>query len=298
MAATHHLPRLQHARTIAFQGAAGANSDMACQRCYPQLRTLPCTSFEDAFEAVHQGQADLAMIPIENSVAGRVADIHHLLPAGGLHIIGEYFLRVHHHLLAKPGVLLAEIRHVHSHVQALGQCRGFLRRNGMSPHIHADTAGAAEDLSNGLIPPDHAVIASSLAGEIYGLDCLAAKIEDEQHNTTRFVILSPEAVIAPPDAEHVVTSLLFQVRNIPAALYKALGGFATNGVNLSKLESYLEEGRFSAAQFYADVEGHPQNRDLRLALEELGFFARRVQILGTYEASPFRREEGQLPEEE
>ncbi|CAK0759470.1 prephenate dehydratase [Azospirillaceae bacterium] len=281
---------------IAFQGQPGAYSDLACRHVFPGHQTLPCASFEDAFAAVHESQAALAMLPIENSVAGRVADIHHLMPNGGLHIVGEHYLRVNHHLLALPGVGLEELRTVRSHIQALSQCRENLRRLGIKPVTHADTAGAAAEIAR-LGDRSVAAIASSLAGEIYGLDSLFAGIEDHAHNTTRFLIMAREPRIPPRGSGTVITSFVFRVRSVPAALYKALGGFATNSVNLTKLESYMLGGRFTAVQFYADAEGHPEDRSLRLALEELDFFAQEVRILGVYPAHPFRRDESQVGED-
>ncbi|MEA1649346.1 prephenate dehydratase [Nitrospirillum sp. BR 11164] len=278
--------------TIAYQGAPGANSDMACRQVFPDMVPLPCHSFEDAFAAVTEGRARLAMIPIENSVAGRVADMHHLLPQGGLHIIGEHFQRVVHCLVAPKGATIAGLRQVHSHIQALSQCRGYLRAHGMAPITHADTAGAAADVAKwGDLA--QGAIASELAAQIYGLEVLARGIEDAEHNTTRFLILSREPKPAPRGAGPVITSFVFRVRSVPAALYKAMGGFATNGVNMTKLESYMVGGRFTSTQFYADVEGHPEDRPLRLALEELDFFARELKILGVYPAHPFRSESSQ-----
>ena len=279
------------ARTIAFQGAPGAYSHLACRRMFPDLDVLPCAAFEDAFAAVRDGQAALAMIPIENSVAGRVADIHHLMPDSGLHIVGEHFEPVHHHLLAPKGATLAGVRTVRSHVHALSQCRKLIRELGLHAVVAADTAGAAQEVAERK-DPTVAAIASELAGEIYGLVSLKAGIEDAEHNTTRFVVLSREPKRPPSDggAGLVVTTFVFNVRNVPAALYKALGGFATNGVNMTKLESYMLGGRFTATQFYADVEGHPDDRPLKLALEELRFFSREVRILGVYPGHPFRRE--------
>ena len=278
---------------IAFQGAFGANSDMACRAVFPRCETLPCFGFEDAFAAVREGKADLAMIPVENSIAGRVADVHHLLPQGGLYIVGEHYQPIEHHLLAIKGARLEDITRVKSHVQALAQCRQWLRRHGMTPVIHADTAGAAEEVSK-RGDKTVAAIAPGLAGKIYGLESLATDIADISEkaggpkNTTRFLILSREASAAPHDGD-CVTTLVFRVRSVPAALYKALGGFATNSVNITKIESYLVDGSFTAAQFYADVEGRPQSTPLRLALEELSFFAHEVRILGVYPAHPFRR---------
>ncbi|HLY46736.1 MAG TPA: prephenate dehydratase [Stellaceae bacterium] len=272
--------------TIAFQGAPGAYSDLACRRVFPAMTTLPCAAFEDAFAAVREGEAALAMLPIENSVAGRVADIHHLMPDSGLFIIGEHFEPVHHHLLALPGAGLDRIRTVRSHVHALSQCRSFIRARGLQPVVRADTAGSAAEIKE-LGDPTIAAIASELAGEIYGLTSLARNIEDAEHNTTRFLVMSREARWPAP-ATSSVTTFVFNVRNVPAALYKALGGFATNGVNMTKLESYMVGGRFAATQFYADVEGHPEDRPLTLALEELEFFSTEVKILGVYPAHPLR----------
>ncbi|MBK8176470.1 MAG: prephenate dehydratase [Rhodospirillales bacterium] len=274
-------------RTIAFQGALGAYSDLACRTARPELATLPCRSFEDAFTAVADGAAGLAMIPIENSVAGRVADIHTLLPNSGLYIIGEHYQRVNHHLLALPGARIDLLTHVHSHIHALNQCRALIRELGLDAVVRLDTAGAAAEIAEAG-DRTQAVIASELAGDIYGLVSLRANIEDAEHNTTRFLIMAKEPLIPHPKAGPSMTSLVFRVRNVPAALYKALGGFATNGVNITKLESYLVGGRFNAAQFYVEVEGHPEHRGVRLALEELGFFSREVRVLGTYPQHPYR----------
>jgi len=283
---TQHPDRRNPNRTIAFQGLPGAYSDLACRSAYHGMTTLPCRTFEDAFQAVKSGRARLAMIPIENSVAGRVADIHHLLPDSGLHIVAEYFQRVNHHLLALKGAKLSGITHVHSHVHALNQCRKLIRALKVEPVIHVDTAGAAEMIAE-LGDPSQAAIASELAGRIYGLASLRANIEDAEHNTTRFIVMAKNPTLPKPDAGPVITSFVFRVRNVPAALFKALGGFATNGVNMTKLESYLGDG-FVAAQFYADVEGHPAERRVALALEELRFFSHEVKILGTYPAHPYR----------
>ena len=275
------------AGAVAFQGEPGAYSHLACLTAFPQREALPCAAFEDAFAAVQEGRAALAMIPIENSVAGRVADIHRLMPASRLAIVGEHFERVEHHLLAVPGATLADIRAVRSHVHALGQCRAFLRRHGFKAVVAADTAGAAAEVAE-RGDPTVAAIASDLAGRIYGLTSLAANIEDAEHNTTRFLVMAREAMPPPPHSTPCITTFVFRVRNVPAALYKALGGFATNGVNMTKLESYQINGAFAATLFYADVEGHPEETPLRLALEELEFFSREVRILGVYPADPFR----------
>lgn len=272
---------------IAFQGLPGAYSDLACRTTFPDMKTLPCPAFEDVFAAVHDGEARLAMIPVENSVAGRVADIHHLLPGSGLHIIGEHFQRVNHQLLALKGTRIADLKTVHSHVHALSQCRKFIREQSLKAVVHADTAGAAKELSEERNPTMGA-IASTLAAEIYDLEILRDNIEDEEHNTTRFLIMATDPIDPRQDDGLIVTSFVFRVRNVPAALYKALGGFATNGVNMTKLESYMVRGQFVATQFYADIEGHPDQTSVRLALEELGFFSHEVTILGVYPASPFR----------
>jgi prephenate dehydratase len=275
---------------IAFQGQPGAYSHMACHAAFPEMEAVPCHSFEDAFAAVHEGRTRLAMIPVDNSVAGRVADVHHLLPHGGLFIIGEKFQRVNHHLLAVPGATLETVKTVESHIHALGQCRNFLRRHGYRPQVGADTAGAAAALAT-RGDPSRAAIASRLAAQIYGLDVLASDIEDAEHNTTRFLILAKEPLRPEPGAGLLMTTFIFTVRNVPAALYKAMGGFATNGVNMVKLESYID-GAFTQAAFLADIIGHPDEDSVRLAFEELRFFARGVEILGVYPADEFRQHVG------
>jgi prephenate dehydratase len=280
------LPASVAATRIVFQGQPGAYSHLACRQACPEYTPMPAEAFEDAFAAVRDGSAGRAMIPIENSVAGRVADIHHLMPHCGLHIIGEHFQRVNHHLLALPGARLDQIKVVHSHIHALHQCRQLIRKLGVMPKVHADTAGAAEEVA-GAGSRNQAAIASRLAAEIYGLEILLSDIEDATHNTTRFVILAREAQEPPPDQGPVITSFLFQVRNVPAALYKALGGFATNGVNMIKLESYVDS-EFNQAQFYAEIMGHPAQRAVENALEELAFFSHEVERLGVYPAHPFR----------
>ncbi|MDK9697765.1 MAG: prephenate dehydratase [Siculibacillus sp.] len=273
-------------KKIVFQGEPGANSHIACREVYPDFEAIPCATFEDCFAEIESGSADLGMIPIENSIAGRVADIHHLLPASDLHIIGEYFLPIRHQLMAVKGAKLAELKTVQSHPQALGQCRGTLRDLGLRAVVGADTAGSAREISQ-IADPSKGAIASRLAAEIYGLDILREDVEDEKHNTTRFVILSKEDLRAAPGIGQIMTTFVFKVRNVPAALYKALGGFATSGINMTKLESYMVDGHFTATQFLADVEGHPSERGLAIALEELGFFAD-YRILGVYRASPWR----------
>lgn len=278
-------------RKISYQGEPGANSHIACANVYPDHQPVPCDTFEDAFAEVEAGRAALAMIPIENSVAGRVADIHHLLPRSDLNMVGEYFLPIHHQLLGLPGTRLENIKTVHSHVHALGQCRNLISELGLKAITEADTAGAARILSQEG-DNSQAAISSALAGEIYGLEVLREDIEDEVHNTTRFVILAKNGAYAAqstnPGNGDIVTSFVFRVRNVPAALYKAMGGFATNGVNMTKLESYQIDGQFSATQFYADIVGHPDDKDVKLALEELGFFTDYLRILGVYKANPMR----------
>ena len=274
-------------RRIAYQGEPGANSHIVCQQHHPDAEAVACASFEDVFAAVTGGDADLAMIPIDNSIAGRVADIHHFLPTSGLHIVGEHFLRIQFMVMGVPGTTLETVRTVHSHVHALGQCRKIIGQHGWTPIVSGDTAGAAREIAEAA-DVTSAAIAPPLAAEIYGLDILAADVEDEDHNTTRFVELSREPVRAPQGAGPVVTTFIFNVRNLPAALYKALGGFATNGVNMTKLESYMVGGEFTATQFLAEVDGHPEETPLRNALEELAFFTTDVTILGVYPADPFR----------
>ena len=271
---------------IAFQGELGANSHIACHTQYPDMEAMPCDTFDRAFEALRSGEAALAMMPVENTVAGRVADIHRLLPGSKLYIVGEYFMRVNHCLLALPGTKEDTLSHVHSHEMALGQCRNVIGELGLQAHIAADTAGAARDLASAKTP-GHAAIASSLAADIYGLDVLRENIEDSAQNTTRFLIMSATPDDADPEEAHVMTSFVFRVRNVPAALYKALGGFATNKVNMTKLESYQPNG-FLATQFYADIEGHPDSEPVRLALEELNFYCSEMDILGVYRAGKER----------
>jgi prephenate dehydratase len=258
-----------------------------CRLHYPDWEAVPCASFEDVFSAVESGEADLAMIPIDNSLAGRVSDIHHFLPHSTLHIIGEHFLRIQFTLMGVPGSSLGTIKTVHSHVHALGQCRKVIRELRLKPVIAGDTAGAAREVAeSGDLT--QAAIAPPLAAEIYGLEILRNDVEDEEHNTTRFVVLSRELTQAAPGNGPVVTSFIFNVRNLPAALYKALGGFATNGVNMTKLESYMVGGQFAATQFLAEVDGHPEDLGVRRALEELAFFTTDVKILGVYPAAPER----------
>jgi prephenate dehydratase len=276
-------------RSIVYQGEPGANSHIACVDNFPDLTPIPCPTFEDAFAALQEGSADLGMIPIENSIAGRVADIHALLPASGLHIVGETFLPIHFQLLAVPGARIEDLKTVHSHVHALGQCRKIIRRHKLKPVVASDTAGAAREVAE-RGDKSGAALATQLAGRIYGLQTLVSDVEDENHNTTRFVVLSKDASWTTPGAGQAVTTFVFRVRNVPAALYKALGGFATNGVNMTKLESYMEGGEFYATQFLADVDGHPEDPPLRRALEELEFFSREVRILGVYPAHAFRIE--------
>ncbi|HOZ27104.1 MAG TPA: prephenate dehydratase [Hyphomonadaceae bacterium] len=273
---------------IAFQGELGANSHIACREVYPDLEPLPCATFEDVFAAAASGEAGLAMIPVENSIAGRVADIHHLLPTSPLQIIAEHFMPIRFQLMGLRGAKLEQIKGAHSHIMGLGQCRNFLRSRGIVARTSSDTAGAAREVRD-LGDPTQAAIAPRLAAEVYGLDILAENIEDAAHNTTRFVIMSREAVQPERDpALTWVTAFVFRVRNVPAALYKTMGGFATNGVNMTKLESYQIGGSFNATQFYAEVEGHPDDPAVQRALEELGFFSTQVRHLGVFPAHPYR----------
>ncbi len=274
---------------VAYQGVEGAYSHLACRDALPDHDPLPCYSFEDMLTAVQDGTAELAMVPVENSVAGRVADIHHLLPESGLFIIGEHFQRVNHMLLGLRGATIEGLEEVHAHPQGLAQCRGLINRHGLRRVQHADNAGAARDVA-AWNDPKIAAIASSLAAEVYGLDILVDSAEDAEHNTTRFLLMAREPRVPQAGSGKMVTTIVFRVRSVPAALYKGLGGFATNGINLTKLESYLVGGSFEAAQFYVDAEGHPDERPMMLALEELRFFCPpdAVRILGTYPASPFR----------
>jgi prephenate dehydratase len=273
--------------SIAFQGQPGAYSDLICRISYPGMTTLPCETFEAAIDSVHDGRAALAMLPPENSIAGRVADMHALLPDSGLSIIGEKFLRVEHCLLAPPGASLKTIKRIHSHPVALGQVRNLIRELGAMAVVEYDTAGSAEIVEK-LNNIEDAAIASSLAGELHGLTILRRNVEDAAHNTTRFYVMAKSPVVPPPETQDLMTTFLFNVRNVPAALFKALGGFATNGVNMTKLESYMVNGTFTATQFLAEVDGHPAHPSLRLAFEELAFFSSEIKILGTYPADPFR----------
>ena len=272
-------------RRIGFQGAKGANSEIAIRDVYPGWEAVACDTFEDVFNALRKGDIELAMIPIENTLAGRVADIHHLLPESGAYIVGEYFLPIRFDLMALPGVSLDEIETVYSHVHGLGQCRKIIREHGWRAEVGGDTAGSAKFVSEQKNRA-FAALAPALAAEIYGLDTLAKNVEDAEHNTTRFVILSLNENWAEQNGAKIITTFLFQVRNIPASLYKAMGGFATNTVNMTKLESYQLGGAFTATQFYADVEGHPHDENVRLAFEELDFFTDEFRILGVYPVLP------------
>lgn len=271
---------------IGFQGEPGANSDTASREMFPNMEPLPCDTFEDVFGQLERGNCDLAMIPIENSLAGRVADIHHLLPGSNTHIIGEYFLPIHFHLMAPKGAKIEGVKTVYSHVHALGQCRKVISELGLNAIVAADTAGSARMVSQ-KGDDSCAALAPKLAAELYELDILRENVEDADHNTTRFVVLSKTPEV-PEQGGPVMTSFVFQVRSIPAALYKAMGGFATNRVNMTKLESYMLDGNFFATQFFAEVEGHPEDENVKLAFEELQFFCNKFDILGVYPASVFR----------
>jgi prephenate dehydratase len=280
-------------RKIAFQGVPGAYSHMACQLVKPDMEAVACASFEDMLTQVQEGHAALAMVPVENSTAGRVADIHHLLPQSGLHIIGEHFQRVNHHLLASRGSRLENLKTVHSHAQGLAQCRQQIRQLGLTPIMHADTAGAAKDVS-AAGDPSVAAVASRLAAQIYDLEIIIDSLEDDKKNTTRFLIMAADPIVPEIGDVPMITTSVFQLRSVPAALYKALGGFATNGINLTKLESYLRPGVSERAQFYMDVEGHIDEPAMQLAMEELRFYCMKdeVKVLGSYAASPDRHQQG------
>ncbi len=272
---------------VSFQGDLGAYSNLAAKQLFPNMDVLPSRTFEDALAAVDEGKVKYAVIPIENSVAGRVADIHYLIPHSNLHIIGEHFLRINHHLLVIPGTRIENLKIVRSHEQALGQCRRTMDALGIKREVFADTAAAAKHVSE-LGDPSIGAVASSLAGEIYGLESIRKDIEDASHNTTRFVVFSRESLKNLPQDEPTMTSFIFQVRNTPAALYKVMGGFATNGINMTKLESYQLDGAISATQFYADIEGHPDDIGVKHAFDELAFFTHEYRILGSYPQSQYR----------
>lgn len=272
---------------IAFQGEPGAYSHQACVDARPDMEPLPCRAFEDVIGAVKSGKADLAMLPVENTTYGRVADIHRLLPESGLHIVDEAFVRVHISLMANPGVPLEDVKLVRAHLVLLPQCADFLKRHGIQGIPAADSAGAAADLAKSGNRTEGA-LASDLAAEIHGLNILVRHIEDRSHNTTRFLVMSREPDLTRRGSSGMMTTFVFQVRNIPAALYKAMGGFATNGVNMTKLESYMVGGSFTATQFYAEIEGHPDERPVQLALEELGFFTQSLKLLGVFPIAPDR----------
>ncbi|HTP75952.1 MAG TPA: prephenate dehydratase [Rhizomicrobium sp.] len=281
---------ISSAKRVAFQGEPGAYANLAAREVLPHALAVPCPTFEDAAEAVRSGDTDLCIIPVENSLMGRIADIHHLLPDAGLHIVGEHFLRIQHQLLGLKGARIEGLKRVFSQGPALAQCLKIIRELKLKAENWHDTAGSAHHVAE-LKDPSVAAIASSLAGQLYGLEVLRANVEDESHNMTRFLIMSRE----PDDAANegrIITTFVFRVRNVPAALYKAMGGFATNGVNMTKLESYQLGGSFNATQFYADIEGHPEDRSVKLALEELAFFTSKLTVLGIYPASPLR---DQLP---
>lgn len=282
-------PKVDPKNAIAYQGEPGAFSHQACCEVFPDMTPVSCPSFEEAIAEVRNGDAKLAMLPVENSTYGRVADIHHLLPESGLYIIAEHFVPVRIQLLGVPGAKLSDIREAQSHTVLLGQCRKYLQEHGIKPVVGADTAGSAKQVAE-VGDVARAALASRLAGETYGLESLAQDIEDTTHNTTRFLVMSRQKIEADPTEGPAITSFVFRVRNVPAALYKAMGGFATNGVNMVKLESYMINGSFSATQFYADIEGHPDDRSVELAMEELGFFTDYLKVLGTYPRHPRRDE--------
>lgn len=279
---------IRNARRIAFQGEPGAYANLAAREAVPHAQAIPRPTFEDAIEAVRSGDTDLVIIPVENSLIGRIADIHHLLPDSGLHIVAEHFLPIHHQLLGLKDARLEDITSVYSQAPALAQCRALLRERKLTAHHWYDTAGSAKHIAE-LGDKSVAAIASSLAAEFYGLKILKADVEDEHHNATRFLVMSRQDERAPNSGK-VVTTLVFQVRNVPAALYKALGAFATNGVNMTKLESYQLGGSFNATQFYADIQGHPDAPNVAAALKELEFQTARMTVMGVYPAHPYRED--------
>ena len=272
---------------ITFQGALGAYSHIACTELFPGADYIPCDTFEQAMELVNNGEADFAVIPVENSNAGRVSDVHFLLPKIGLTIIGEHFLRVEHQLLALPGAKLEDIEAAASHPQALAQCSEFLKQHTIKALSRIDTAKSCERIVE-MQDKTRAAIASKLAADIYGLQILVSNIENDKNNTTRFLVMSRTKTMPKDDGSKFITSLVFHVKNIPAALYKALGGFATNGINITKLESYLLEGKFVSAQFYAEIESHPSRKSFKNAFDELEFFSGSIHVLGTYKANKYR----------
>ncbi|MEM9011602.1 MAG: prephenate dehydratase [Pseudomonadota bacterium] len=280
---------------IAFQGELGAYSHQACAEAFPRMEPLPRRTFEGAIEAVREGVADLAMLPVENSTYGRVADIHHLLPESGLYIVAEHFVPVEIALLGVPGATLQAVTEAQSHPVLLGQCRKFLKSHDIHPVAGIDTAGSAAAVAEEANPA-RAALASPLAGSTYGLETLAKNVEDNRHNTTRFLVMSRRRLEAEQTGD-VITTFVFRVRNLPAALYKAMGGFATNGVNMVKLESYMIDGSFTATQFYADIEGHPEAPPVARALEELDYFTSMLKVLGVYPASPFRKTRAPVPDQ-
>lgn len=277
-------------KIISFQGIKGSYHEQACHEAYPNAEALPCHSFAECFESVQTGRADMTLIAIDNTIAGRVADVHRLIPESSLYIVGEHFLPIRHCLLGIPGTKLEDITSVHSHVHALPQCHNFIKKHHLESVVEADTAGAAAMIAE-VKNPARAAIASELAAGIYGLEVIKHSIQDSEKNVTRFIIMAKEPQTPQINEQKIITTLVFEVRNIPAALYKALGGFATNGVNMTKLESYIVDEKFTAARFYCDVEGHPDESSMKQTLEELGFFAKHVHILGTYPAHPFRNED-------
>ncbi len=282
------IKTISNAKRVAFQGEPGAYANLAAREAVPHASAIPKPTFEDAIEAAKTGDTDLVIIPVENSLIGRIADIHHLLPDSGLHIVGEHFLPIHHQLLGLKDAKLEDVKSVYSQAPALAQCRNILRERKLVVHNWYDTAGSAKHIAE-LGDKSAGAIASTLAAEFYGLKILQADVEDEHHNATRFLIMSRQDERAPNSGK-VVTSLIFQVKNAPASLYKALGAFATNGVNITKLESYQLGGSFNATQFYADIQGHPDDPRVGAALQELEFQTAKLSLMGVYPAHPFRED--------
>ena len=274
--------------SFSFQGVKGAYSELAGINLFPDAKSLSCATFEDMFEQVRIGNVDAAMVPIENSLAGRVADTQRLIPESNLKITGEYFLEVNHNLIALKGAKLSDIKRIHSHEQGIAQCRNKIIKLNKEMIVEADTAGSAKKISE-LNNMEDAAIASELAAKIYNLNILESNFQDLTHNVTRFLVMQKNLNDIDISSNKILTTLVFNVRSIPAALYKCLGGFASNGVNITKLESYVHPQGFDVAQFYIDFEGHPENKSVKLALEEMKFFCKEIKILGVYKKSEFRK---------
>ncbi len=279
---------MKNIKSFSFQGVSGAYSELAGKNLFPKAKSFPCSTFEDMFEKVRNNEVDVAMVPIENSLAGRVADTQRLIPESNLKITSEYFLEVNHNLIVLKGTKIEEIKRIHSHEQGIAQCRNKIIKLKKEMIVEADTAGSAKLIAE-LNNKEDAAIASELAAKIYNLEILEPHFQDFKNNVTRFLIMQKKLTEIDPLSDDILTTLVFNVRSIPAALYKCLGGFASNGVNITKLESYVHPQGFDVAQFYIDFEGHPENPSVKLALEEMKFFCKYLEILGVYKKSNFRK---------